>query len=342
MQSKPPSFLALVALVVLVACGGAPVAVGPGRDGDFAARIDDAATWTALAARAGNDTLARVEVVKVLLDRDDDRLYFTQSRRWPLHFAFASRFLGRAWDRVIDQRRFNEREYHAPDRRFVLGSVTRYLDQDRWTFELAASDTLALDATAKVFARIRGAVYFGAALHYRPIPATHQGELAAARALMPVLTTDELWAGVVYQPLEIGDAVGILRIVPAGAPVPADLRPYEVVVLGTQPLELPPVAGIITDEVQAPLGHIAILAHTRRTPNMARRGASTLPQIAALAGKPVRLVVGATDYRLEAVTQEELAKAAANRRGVAPKLVLDLRDAGLPALADIRPRDAAR
>jgi hypothetical protein len=158
---------------------------------------------------------------------------------------------------------------------------------------------------------------------------------------MPVVTTDELFANLVYQPLEVGEAVGILRIIPVGAPVPADLRSNEIVVLGTQPLELPPVAAIVTDELQAPLGHIAILAHTRHTPNMARRGATTLEEFTALAGKPVRLLVGATDYKLLPATQDELLAAAKRKRGKAPKVKLDLRDRGLPALGDIDPDDVA-
>ena len=33
----------------------------------------------------------------------------------------------------LDHYTFNDREYHAKDRRFVLGSLTHYLDQDAWT-----------------------------------------------------------------------------------------------------------------------------------------------------------------------------------------------------------------
>jgi hypothetical protein len=329
-QSKP-----CLGLVALVACATNPILVRPGGDGDYASTIPDAATWTALAAREGSQSLARVETVKVILDRDAGALYFTQSRRWPIHYDFASRFLGAGYD----HRAFNDHEYHAPDRRFVLGSVTHYLDQDAWTFELFAGDSLDVPSTIATFDKVRAAVFVGPKLRYRPVPQEQQHQLDQLRARIPVITTEELFANLRYQPLEIGEAWGNLRVIPAGHELPADLRPFDIVVLGTQPIEIPVVAGIVTDEIQAPLGHIAVLAHSRGTPNMASRDATT--QFAALDGKPVHLVVGTNDFHLEAATPDELAKAAKARRGRSPAIRLSLDDRGLPALADIDPDDVA-
>jgi hypothetical protein len=330
-------------VLIAVACGGiAPRPIAPGVDGDFAATVPDDATWRALAAPAGTETMSRVEVVKVLFDRESERLYFMQSRRWPIHFDFAERFLSTPGEPIFDHARFNDREYHDDDRRFVLGSLTRYLDQNVWTFEIFAEDNLDLEKTAQVFERIRAAAYFGAALRYRPVPAAHVAALDRVRAAMPVVTTEELFANVKYQPLVTGEAWGYLRVVAAGAEPPADLRPYDIVVLGTQPLELAPVAAIVTDELQAPLGHLAVLAHGRGTPNMALVGASRDAQFAALAGKPVHLRVGPNDFAVELATPDELARAARARRAKAPKIALDTRDVGLPSLRDIKRGDLAK
>jgi hypothetical protein len=342
LQLRAPASIAILAALVMLACGGAPRVVAPGRDGDFAPAITDAATWDGLAAHAGREVFSRVEVVKTVLDRDNGKLYFLQSRRWPIHFDFASRFLARPYDPVIDQRLFNERQYHEPDRRFVLGSLTRYLDQDRWTFELGATDTLDIETTLRVFATIRGAVFFGDKLHYRPVPASHQVAVEQLRALVPVFTTEELFANLAYQPIETGEAWGYLRIIPAGAPLPTDLHPYDVVVLGTQPLELPVVAAIVTDELQAPLGHLAVLAHSRGTPDVAVRGASTRADFVALDGKPVHLRALATDVTLTAATTEELAHVARARHGKAPAVRLDGKPAGMPLLAELDDDDLAR
>jgi hypothetical protein len=330
-------------LILLVACGGTtPRTVTPKTDGDFAPAIRDEATWHALAATAGNEVMAHVEVVKVLLDHQDERLYFMQSRRWPIHFDFAERFLSSPGAPVLDQRRFNDLEYHDDHRRFVLGTVTHYLDQDTWTFELFAGDLLSIEATQTVFDAIRKATYFGDRLRYRPIPEKQLAVLERVRAALPVTTTEELFANVRYEPLEPGDAWGYLRIVPAGAAPPENLRPYEIVVLGTQPLELPPVAGIVTDELQAPLGHIAVLAHSRATPNMALRAATSDPAFVALAGRAVHLHVGPGTFTLEPATPDDLARAARARHAKAPALKLDTRDLRMPRLRDIETGDLAK
>ncbi len=94
----------LLSLAFLLACiGGAcvtPTAPRPLTPGDargpafdFAPQVADEATWKALASRPGTEHMARTEVVKVILDRSDDRIYFLESNRWPIHFFFAQRFL---------------------------------------------------------------------------------------------------------------------------------------------------------------------------------------------------------------------------------------------------------
>ncbi|HEY1811145.1 MAG TPA: PEP/pyruvate-binding domain-containing protein [Kofleriaceae bacterium] len=333
----------IVVVVALASCGGiAPKLVTPGTDGDFAPSIPDEATWQALAAHAGNEVMSRVEVVKVLFDRHDARLYFTQSRRWPIHYEFAERFLWPPGAPLENHARFNEREYNDDDRQYVLGTLTHYLDSDVWTFEIFAEDTLDIATTAHVFELIRGVVFFGKTLRYHPVPAQQIAALDRVRAAMPVITTDELFAGVRYEPIALGEAWGYLRIVPAGSPPPKDLHPYDIVVLGTQPLELSPVAAIITDELQAPLGHLAVLAHTRGTPDMALKQATTDATIASFAGKPIHIVVGPADYKVELATVDDLARAARSRHAKAPAIALDLADAGLPVLRDISMRDLAR
>ena len=62
---------------------------------------------------------------------------------------------------------------------------------------------------------------------------------------------------------------------------------------------------MITDELQAPLGHINVLCHNRKTPNMALRDASDSAEVKALAGKLVHLTVGAQGHRLEPATQAQ-------------------------------------
>ena len=343
-----------VLLVLVTAAIAVPVACAPhvarvvtenagtgGGRGDYAPAIRTEAMWRLLAARPATEHMARSEVVKVIVDRSDGEVYFTESKRWPIHFFFAYRYLNKPGHPVEDQAVFNRRQYHAEDRRFVLATVTHVLDADRWVFDLFAGDMLSLEATADAFRRTRDRVFFGAQLAYRPVPPHHERDIDKARALMPVVTTDELYGKIRYQPNEVGEAYGYLRVFERGQPFePSAVRPYDVIVLGEQPPDIPVVSGVITDEMQAPLGHISVLCHNRQTPNMALRDASTSAEVKALAGKLVHLTVGAQTFKLEPATQKDAEASWVKKRpakGFRPER--DDRAAGLPLLADLGRRD---
>jgi hypothetical protein len=123
-------------------------------------------------------------VVKVIIDLQDDiidladqwRVYFLQSRRWEIHYYFASRFLSTFTRPVEDHGAFNIREYRRPDRRFILGTLTRYRDQDVWAYELIAGDTLDIPRTARAFEAVRARVYFGPSAPLPPDPARARDE----------------------------------------------------------------------------------------------------------------------------------------------------------------------
>ena len=340
----------------LAACGGAsprpvvidppPVGSGtpppPRRDGDFANAIRRPEVWDALSFRAPTAALPGTEVVKVIFDRTDGQIYFLQSERWPIHYFFARRFLSTSANPVGDEGVFNKREYHRPDRRFVLGSLSKY-PGNIWAFELYAGDALSVDDTAKVFGVVKDKVFFANELRYRPVPIAHDGD-PRTRALMPVVESGELFAHVTYQPLELGTAFGFVKVFPPGkVPEPGELRPFDLVVLGTLPEDLPVVSGVVSEEIQAPLGHINVLCHNRKTPNMFVKGATTRDDVKRLAGKLARLDVTPLGFTLTEATQ---ADAEAGWAKVRPKEVTrparDDRDVGMPRLDQLSMADVPR
>lgn len=343
MRPRPLGAILVACLAVAPACSGAgPRALPPGADTakagpvDYATRIDSPAAWTALAAKPDSAHLSHTEVVKILFDRKDGRLYFQESRLWPLHYEFAARFLSSNTYPVPDLMTFNRVEYHSARRRFILGTITRYVDADLWSFELFSNDDLSLEATAETFRAAQKAVYFGDRLRYRPVPPGHVRDLERARALMPVITTDEVFGKIRYQPLELGEAYGYLRVFPPGErPKLSSLRPYDIVVLGDLPEDLPVVSGVISDQIQAPLGHINVLCHNRKTPNMALRGASADPSVLALRDKLAHVVVEGQSFRVEPATSSAAEHSWAEKRpssGFTPER--EDRDVGMPMLAD--------
>lgn len=343
---------AVIVMFGIAGCAGlAPHPVTATHDGDASRAIPDAAMWTALAAHDASSVFGSIESVKIIVDRHQDRVYFLQSRRWPLHFDFAARFLSEPGDAVSDGWTFNQTQYHDPQRRFVLGTLTHLAAKDLWSFELYAGDTLDVPTTLAAIAVIKQNVFFANALRYRPVPAAHIAASATFAAQINVVTSAELFGAVEYQAIELGTAIGRVRIIDAPladtvghAQQMAALTNRDIAVLAEPPLEIPPVAGIISNQLLAPLGHIAVLAHSRHTPTAAQRNATALPTLLAQRDRWVKLSIEGGSMRVEPLDEAAATRAIANARPQ-PKLQQAVRLAtdhpGLPLLAAIASNDIA-
>lgn len=283
----------------------APAPVVLDSDLTSSPRIDSAEMWAALAARPDNAVFARTEVVKFMIDLQDDRaLYFANSRRWPIHYDFAEEFLDSPERRVVDHETFNVREYRHADRRFVLGSVVHYLDPDVWTFEMIAGDTLPGPRVLRAFTQVRDAVYFGEQLRYRALSDVHRTMLTNAGGAIPTISTEQAMGGVRYQPLTNGTAFGYVRMI-QGELQRANARPNDILVTATVPNDLPLCSALITSALQAPLAHVAVLSQNRGTPNMALRDALTDARITRFADQLVKITVGPQDFTIATATQSQ-------------------------------------
>jgi hypothetical protein len=156
------------------------------------------------------------------------------------------------------------------------------------------------------------------------------------RAGIAVLSSDDIYAGMVYQPVNPGVAYGTLRLV-AGPVDPARVRRTDVLVLAHAPLDLPVCAGVITQEFQTPLSHLAILASNRGTADMGLRDALTNATVRGLEGRLVKLTVTPQGWTLEPTTQAEAERAWESMRPRATSVpALSAVDPGLPELARLR------
>ncbi|MBI5515937.1 MAG: hypothetical protein HY909_19300 [Deltaproteobacteria bacterium] len=313
----------------------------PDRNADCAARVDSPAVWAALASSPGRERFAHTDVVKVVIDLEDDwRVYFLQSRRWEIHYFFADRFLGGPAHPIEDHAAFNIREYRRADRRFILGTILHHRDTDRWCFELVAGDLLDVPRTVRAFQALRERVYFADRLQYHPVPPAHEAAMDQFRAAaVPMVTSEELYAGLRYQPVNLGTAYGYLRVV-RGPVDPSRVRRTDVLVLDHVPLDLPVCAAVITTELQTPLAHLAVLATNRGTPDMALRDALERPEVRALEGHLVELRVTAQEWSLRETTEARAQSAWASLRPTTvTRPELSPRDPGLPDVRTLRRSD---
>jgi len=246
------------------------------------------------------------ESTKTIVDRvNDSELVFINSELYPIHYEYASVFLsGNGLPIVPDLGSFNTTEYYSPDRRFLLGAVTWYAEPGVYVYELAPYDTADVDMIADAFRRIMASSYFGDELLFHPTSSAIEEVAKSLPDDVPIITTDELFAGITYQPLNLGTSMGQLTFRTSNE-VEDYVNYREIVVLDEIPNDISVVAGTITGEFQTPLAHINVLAQNRGTPNMALRGAYEDSALRALEGKWVELTVDALDWSIREVTESE-------------------------------------
>jgi hypothetical protein len=273
---------------------------------DYGLEIGCREDYDLLAADPLDASIPGAQSSKTIIDRvDGDTLYFTNSELYPIHYQFASRFLsGEGKPLVGDLGSFNATEYYSPDRRFLLGAVTYYEEPGVWVYEIAPYDTADADMITTAYRAIAEHAYFGEDLYFHP---TSEAVVAVAAGLpedVRQISTAELFAGITYQPLNLGTALGQLRFY-RSAEVEDFVNYREIVVLDKIPNDISVVAGTITGEFQTPLAHINVLAQNRGTPNMALIGAFDDPTLRALEGAWVELVVEGLEWRVREVTEAE-------------------------------------
>jgi pyruvate,water dikinase len=263
--------------------------------------------FEALASEPLDDSIPGARSGKVVLDQlDGDALYFQNTNTYKIHYEFASANLsGNGKPIVTSLSEFNETEYFVPERRFLLGAVTYYTGPKVWALELAPYDTASATMIEKLFTAVKAKVFFGSVLVFHPTSEAVAAEAKKLPSSIQVKSTDQLYTGIDYQPLNLGEAVGKLRFVKASA-LESDYVDFrDLVVLDHVPNDISVVAGLITEEFQTPLSHINVLAQNRKTPNMGLKQATSNATLKALDGKWVKLSVGAFDWKAVEVTQAE-------------------------------------
>jgi len=279
--------------------GVAPASVAQiGCEGDF----------VALASQPLASSIPGARSVKTSVDREADfALSFQDSRAYPVHWDFLSKHRSAAQGlsavRMIEQ--FNAFEYYLPDRRFLLGALTHYEGADKWVYEIAPYDTADAAMIQAAFERIADNTFIGSELWFHPTSLNVERSAAALPRSVRRIATDELFAGVEYQALNVAESIGQLRFIAAADLEYAYVGFRDIVVLDHVPNDIAVTQGIITAEFQTPLSHINVLSSNRGTPNMALRDATTNPELRGLEGQWVRLAVNATDYSVTPIDVAE-------------------------------------
>ena len=269
---------------------------------DYLLKLGCTADFELLASEPLDASIPDARSTKVLLDTEsENELYFQNSQRYQIHHDFAFNVLNTVEKPIPDRASFNTTEYFRPDRRFILGAVTHYEGPDVWALELAPYDRADAAMIEALYRAIQESSYFGPALQFHPQAAYLQDQAALLPNDIFTISTETIFEGVDYQPLNLGDGMGLLRFMTAAELDTEYVSYQDIVVLDHVPNDIAVVAGLITEEFQTPLSHVNVLSQNRGTPNMGLKEATTNGELRALEGKWVHLTVGAFDYAIEEV-----------------------------------------
>jgi len=332
-------------VVVEGPCAAARLGLDGGNAVDHLRTLGCTQDFEALASDPIDSTLPGARSTKVVYDtaQADGALYFQNSVLYPVHYDFVSTHLSGGTLPVVPQlASFNTTEYYSPSRRFILGAVTYYEGAAVWALELSPYDTASPAMITALFHAVRQASFFGPALAFHP---TSEAITTTAKKLpgdVPLVTTDQLYASIDYQPLNLARAVGKLTFTTAEALNQGQYLSYQsIVVLDEVPNDISVVSGVITQEFQTPLSHLNVLSRNRKTPNMGLRNALTHPTLLAYRDQLVELTVTALDWTIRPATQEEGEAYWASQRPE-PKVLppIDLEPRELLDVEDVTPESA--
>ena len=309
--------------------------VEEGTEPDFAKKLGCPADFEAVAANPLDASIPGARSAKTVIDRwNDHDMYFQNSKKYQIHWQFCSQHIKPA--KPLSE--FNQTEYYAPDRRFLLGAVTYYEEPGIWAYEIAPYDTSTAEMIQKGYEIVAQNAWFGEVLYFHPTSQAVEKEALKLPASVKVVTTKEMFKGITYQPYNLGVGVGRLRFLTAEELPTAALDFRDLVVLDAVPNDIGVVMGIITGEFQTPLSHINVLSQNRGTPNMALIGAMDNSTLRPFEKKWIELTVGPFEWSIRGITSAEAdAWWEANKPAPVPVPEMDLSVTDIRDIKDVTP-----
>ena len=272
---------------------------------DFTNAIGCGSDFSSLASEPLDASIPGAISAKTVIDLSDGNLYFQNSKKYKIHYDFASAQLsGNGRPPVPSLSRFNRTEYYSPNRRFVLGAITYYKGAEVYTYEIAPYDRADPEMITAAYNRIADSCFFGSQLHFHPTSQAIERTAKKLSGTVKIISTGELYKDIDYQPLNYGTSTGRLVFITAAELDTAYVGFRDIVVLDAVPNDISVVSGIITEEFQTPLSHINVLSQNRGTPNMALRDAYSNTELRILEGKWVKLEVVPFKYSVTEITKD--------------------------------------
>ena len=244
----------------------------------FAAQTVSPRSLSAVKSQADFDSLAVTydantpyalpHVLFVIDRKDGNRIYYVDTKR----FAFHKDFVNGTYLSLERGREFFENNYLKPNRRFILGTIAYQTPIKRWTFEFWEGDLIPADQI-KIAADVINRSFF-VPVAYKP-NSNRQDEATRTLAGVQRVLQSDIAKEQEYQALNLAKGIGRIHVIPK-LDEHVEIGFNEILVLDEAPIQLPPVAGIITSKPSTPLSHINLLAKGWGIPNAYIKNAQTL------------------------------------------------------------------
>ena len=215
-----------------------------------------------------NTPYALPHVMFVIDRKDNNTIYYVNKKRYSFH----KDFVNGTYLSLERGREFFINNYLKPNRRFILGTLAYQTPIKRWTFEFWEGDLIPADLIQLTYDVINKTFFTPVA--FKPNSLRQDEATSALTSIQRVLQSD-IAKEQAYQALNIAKGLGRIHIIPK-LDDHVEIGSNEILVLDEVPIQLPPVAGIITSQPSTPLSHINLLAKGWGIPNAYIKNAKEL------------------------------------------------------------------
>ncbi len=206
-----------------------------------------------------NTPYALPHILFVIDRQNGNRVYYINTKLYKFHKDFVNgTYLSLERGQV-----FFENNYLKANRRFIMGTIAFQTPVRRWTFEFWEGDLIPPDQIKLASGLINKTFFVPVA--FKP-NSLRQEDVSSSLGLQRVLQTD-ISKEQDYQALNVAKTLGRIHVIPK-LDDHVEIGFNEILVLDEVPVQLPPVAGIVTSRASTPLSHINLLAKGWGVPNV--------------------------------------------------------------------------
>ncbi|KAJ3429883.1 phosphoenolpyruvate synthase [Anaeramoeba flamelloides] len=282
-------------------------------------QISDEDSWKQISIKPNNYYFAHTEIVNVVIDlellhsKEKCKIYFLQTN---------------LYDEVLDNIQLNKKTGKQPlslenqfdyfnnqfdlKKRFIIGKIIRFLDQNLWVYEVMECNKLNLSKPSILtdnFEQLKKLCYFGEYLYFHPNSALLEKNIEMIKQAIPIKLTNKISKEIQFQPYTLGTVVGKLQIVqdPNNIAIEEIEENRILLVKGIGNHNWPPFKGLITTGMQTPLGHISLHCLSKSIPNMTLRNAFDHQLVKQYKdGDYIKLTVKRQEFSIEIANEQQI------------------------------------